>query len=152
MNAKTILFPTDFSRLSDNALHRATVLAKESNAKLLILHVEEPPSAYAGGEMYYGMPEPDHEALKEMLARITPHDPDLAFERRLEIGDPASEIVRVAEEEDVDMIVMATHGRTGLTRLLMGSVAESVVRHAPCAVLSLKEPHRAKDAQEESVR
>jgi nucleotide-binding universal stress UspA family protein len=61
-------------------------------------------------------------------------------ERRLLAGDPAEAIIRLAQTEDVDMIVMGTHGRRGLTRLLMGSVAEAVVRAAPCPVLTVKQP------------
>lgn len=136
MNAKTILFPTDFSTLSDAALIHATSLARDSGAKLVILHVEEPPAAYGGGEMYYGLPEPNTEALAEMLEKIVPDA--IPFEHRMVAGDPATEIVRVAEEEHADVIVMGTHGRTGLRRLLMGSVAEAVVRRAECPVMTFK--------------
>src|SRR5688572_32255649 len=59
MNAKKILFPTDFSTCSDAGLEQATTLARDAGAKLLIIHVEEPPIAYGGGEMYYGISEPD---------------------------------------------------------------------------------------------
>jgi len=62
------------------------------------------------------------------------------FEHKLLVGDPASAIVEAAEEENVDLIVLGTHGRTGLTRLLMGSVAENVVRKAKCPVLTVKHP------------
>ena len=55
------------------------------------------------------------------------------------MGDPAAEVVRIAEEESAEMIVMGTHGRTGLTRLLMGSVAEAIVRRSPCPVLTYRE-------------
>ena len=70
-----------------------------------------------------------------MLKNVCPHDSDISFEHRLVMGDPASEIVRVAKEEHPELIVLGTHGRTGLSRILMGSVAEAVVRHAPCPVL-----------------
>jgi len=141
MEARKILFPTDFSTLSDAALCHATSLARESGAKLLIVHVEEPPTAYGSGEMYYGIPDPDNDALNSMLDQVVPTDPDIPFEHRLVIGDPAEEIVRIADEENVDLIVMATHGRTGLKRLLMGSVAEKVVRHSKCPVFTFKAPH-----------
>lgn len=144
MQAKKILFPTDFSTSSDAALKYATTLAKERGAKLSIVHVEEPPAAYGGGEMYYGLPDPDVAALKKMLEAIQPTDPLVPFEHRLVTGLPAREIVELAKEEGVDLIVMGTHGRTGLGRLLMGSVAEAVVRRAPCPVLTFKEPHKAK--------
>lgn len=142
MNAKKILFPTDFSTCSDAGLSHATALAKESGAQLIILHVEEPPPAYGAGEMYYGVPDPDNPTLRRMLADVKPTDPSVPFEHRLVIGDPAAEIVAVAEEVKADLIVLGTHGRTGLKRLLMGSVAEAVVRKATCPVITFKEPHR----------
>lgn len=138
MNAKKILFPTDYSHLSDAALEYATTLARESGATLLILHVEEPPIAYGGGEMYYGIPDPDRDEVQRMLRNIRPHHPDVPFEHRSVMGDPAAEIVKVADEENVDLIVMGSHGRTGLSRVVMGSVAEAVVRRANCPVLTYK--------------
>jgi len=71
------------------------------------------------------------------------HRVDTYFEHHLLSGDPGSELVHFAERENIDLIVMGTHGRTGLTRLLMGSVAEAVVRRAPCPVLTLKQPASA---------
>jgi nucleotide-binding universal stress UspA family protein len=138
MNAKKILFPTDFSAFSDGALDQATALARDAGAALLIVHVEEPAIAYGGGEMYYGVLEPDHATLRKVLGGVVPSDPQVPYEHRLLSGDPAEAIVQLAEEEHVEMIVMGTHGRTGLRRLLMGSVAEAVVRRAPCPVLTLK--------------
>jgi len=138
MDAKKILFPTDFSTTSDAALEHATTLAREGGARLLIVHIEEPPAAYGGGEMYYGLPEPDNAALLKMLEAVVPADPQVPYEHRMLTGEPAGEIVRLADEENVDLIVMATHGRTGLRRLLMGSVAEAVVRRAKCPVLTFK--------------
>jgi nucleotide-binding universal stress UspA family protein len=139
MSAKTVLFPTDFSTASDAALIHAEALARQSDAKLLILHVEEPPLAYGGGELYYGLPEPSSERILQMLEDVRPSDQKLPFEHRLVMGDPAAEIVRVAEEEPAELIVLGTHGRTGVSRLLMGSVAEVVVRRAPCPVLVYRE-------------
>ena len=130
-----ILFPTDFSTASDAALPHAEALAKQKSASLLILHVEEPPLAYGAGELYYGLPEPSSERILKMLEQVTPSDPTVSFKHRLTIGDPAGEIVRIAGEEGADMIVLGTHGRSGMARMLMGSVAETVVRRAPCAVL-----------------
>jgi nucleotide-binding universal stress UspA family protein len=142
MNVKKILFPTDFSHTGDAAFAMATSIARDTGAKILIVHVEEPPVAYGGGELYYGIPEPQTEDLKAMLHRIVPSDPKPAYEHRLITGDPAGAIPRLAEEEGVDMIVMGTHGRSGLTRLLMGSVAEAIVRRSPCPVLTFKQPHK----------
>jgi universal stress protein A len=141
MNIHKILFPTDFSHCGDEAMHFATSLARDSGASLLIVHVEEPPVAYGGGEMYYGIPEPATEDLKRMLEEIKPTDPAVPYEHRLITGDPSTAVARLAEAEGVDLIIMGTHGRTGLSRLLMGSVAEAVVRRAPCPVLTYKQPH-----------
>ena len=138
MAPKTILFPTDFSLASDAALPHAEALAKQSGARLLIVHVEEPPLAYGGGELYYGLPEPTSERILKMLEAVKPSDPTVAFTHRLTMGDPAGEIVRIATEEGAEMIVLGTHGRSGMTRMLMGSVAEAVVRRAPCPVLVYK--------------
>jgi nucleotide-binding universal stress UspA family protein len=141
MNVKKILFPTDFSHCSDAALAYATSLARESGGMLLIVHVEEEPVAYGGGGMYYGILEPDYQELLRMLHAIKPTDPDVPHEHRLLRGEgnSASRIVRFAQEEKVDLIVMGTHGRTGLGRLLLGSVAEAIVRRAPCPVLIMKQ-------------
>jgi nucleotide-binding universal stress UspA family protein len=138
MHAKKILFPTDFSHLSDAALDHASALARDTGATLLIVHVEEPPMAYGGGEMYYGIPEPDRDEVRRMTEAVRPTDPEVRFEHRLVDGSPAEEIVRVAEEEQVDMIVIGTHGRTGIKRLLMGSTAEQVMRLAKCPVFVFK--------------
>jgi nucleotide-binding universal stress UspA family protein len=139
-----ILFPTDFSTLGQAALETATALAKQRGAKLLIVHVEEPPLAYGGGELYYGIQEPDRQEIERMLSAVVPADPAVGYEHRLMLGSPATAIVQLAEKEKVDMIVMPTHGRTGLTRLLMGSVAEEVVRKAMCPVLTVKAPAAAR--------
>ena len=139
MAQKTILFPTDFSTASDAALVHAEALARQMNARLLIVHVEEPPLAYGGGELYYGLPEPNSERILKMLEDVKPSDPSVHFTHRLTMGDPASEVVRMATDENAEMIILGTHGRTGMTRLLMGSVAEAIVRRAPCPVLVYRE-------------
>jgi nucleotide-binding universal stress UspA family protein len=145
MKLKKILFPTDFSHTGDAALEMASALARDSGATILIVHVEESPNVYAGGEFYYGIPNPPTEELRRMLEEVRPVDAGVAYEHRLLSGDPAGTIVRLAEEEDVDMIVLGTHGRTGLLRMLMGSVAEAIVRHAKCPVLTYKH-HAGKPA------
>lgn len=142
MNLKLILVSTDFSTSSDAALAMATALARDSGAKLLIVHVEEIPLATGGAEYLYSVPEPATQELKKMLSEVVPKDPNVPFEHRLLAGDAAEAIVRTAEQDKVDMIVLGTHGRTGLTRLLMGSVAEAVVRRAGCPVLTVKQPHK----------
>ena len=153
MPQKTILMPTDFSHASDAALPHAEALAKQSNARLLIVHVEEPPLAYGGGELYYGLPEPNSERILKMLEDVKPADAAVPFTHRLAMGDPAAEIVRIAKDEGAEMIILGTHGRTGVSRLLMGSVAEAIVRRAPCPVLVYRETaHRPAVAKPEPAR
>jgi nucleotide-binding universal stress UspA family protein len=78
-----------------------------------------------------------------MLKAVVPRDPAVSYEHRLMAGDPAEAIVDLAVAEGVEMIVLATHGRTGLMRMLMGSVAEVIVRKAQCPVLTVKAPQTA---------
>jgi nucleotide-binding universal stress UspA family protein len=92
-----------------------------------------------------GIPAEDPLTVRTQLARISPTDSSVSTQHRLLEGDPAEEILKVAQGEGVDMIVMGTHGATGLTRLLMGSVAEHVLRKAPCPVLTVR-PHAAAGA------
>jgi nucleotide-binding universal stress UspA family protein len=100
--------------------------------------------------MFYNVSDFSSEALEKLLGKVVPPDPAVPVIRRLVTGDPASEIPRVAKEEKVDLIVMGTHGRTGLLRMLMGSVAELVVRRAPCAVLTVRQPETAPTTAQKS--
>jgi nucleotide-binding universal stress UspA family protein len=128
---QTILHPTDFSQRSHHALELAFALARDCGARLIILHVMPVPIQQK--RLYR------EEMEGELLGMRVP-DPQVRVERRLEEGDPATQILRVAQETNCDLIVMGSHGRTGLDRLLMGSVAEEVVRRASCAVLTVKAP------------
>ena len=143
MKARKVLVPTDFSPAGKHALELATSLARDGGGSLVIIHVEEPPLAYGGGELYSGVQEPDREELRKALAAVAPTDPKVPCVHKLLVGDPAAAIIQVAESDGVDLIVMGTHGRTGLSRLLMGSVAEAVVRRAKCPVLTVKQPAAA---------
>jgi nucleotide-binding universal stress UspA family protein len=97
--------------------------------------------AYGGGEMYIALDDDETKGeLRRMLGNVVPTDHNVPFEHRLLVGEPATAIVEDAEKEGADLIVMGTHGRTGLSRLLMGSVAEAVVRRAKCPVLTVKHP------------
>ena len=96
---KKILFPTDFSTGGDESLHYATSLARDWGGKLIILHVEETPLAYGGGELYYGLPEPDRGELRRMLEALRPDDPSVEYEHRLITGEPAAAIVEFARSE-----------------------------------------------------
>ncbi len=138
MTFQKILFPTDFSHTGDAALEMATALARDTGAMLYIVHVQEPPAFYGGGEMYYGMLDPTASELIKLLEEVKPSDPNVRYEQRMLTGDPAGALVDFAKEEQMDLIVLGTHGRGGLSRLLMGSVAEAVVRRAECPVLTFK--------------
>jgi universal stress protein A len=118
MNAKKILLPVDFSTAGEAALKMATMLARDSGATLIVLHVEEPPMAYGGGELYYGLTDPDRSELTRMLHEVKPTDASIPVVYRLVTGDPAMSVVQAAEEEGADFIVVGSHGRTGLGRLL----------------------------------
>ena len=138
---RTILHPTDFSDRSEYALGLACALARDYGARLIVLHVIEAAAAAAYGEVIVPVdPEPLRAAAQEQLARLEVPQANVRAERRLEQGDAVAEILRVAQEVNADLVVMGTHGRTGLGRLLMGSVTEQVVRRAPCPVLTVKTP------------
>lgn len=142
-----ILVPTDFSPASDAAVHYARALAETFGATLRLLHVLEDPAAstafVADG---YGVDTADiREALfadaRERLARALPLTERARFHVTSEalVGMPAATIVDYAAAAGANLIVMGTHGRTGLAHLLMGSVAEHVVRTAPCPVLTVRQ-------------
>ena len=140
MRATTIVFPTDFSEHSHAALGHATALVRDTGAMLLIVHVHQPAERFADTG-FVGYPVNDDEQdLNRMLSDVKPTESGVGFTHTLLTGNPAEEILRFAEERDADMIVLGTHGRTGLSRLLMGSVAEAVVRGAKCPVLTIKQP------------
>lgn len=136
MKAKRILCPVDFSDASDAALDLASKLARANGAKLFIVHVEENAAVLHPG-LFGGLPPVTWDE-KHRLNSTLPTATEVLFEHDLLIGDPAKTIVKFAERNDVDLIVMGSHGATGLVRVLMGSVAEEVVRRSPIPVLTLK--------------
>jgi nucleotide-binding universal stress UspA family protein len=138
---KTILHPTDFSPCSAMALELAGSLARDYRARLVVLHVGRPPLRRLGGPA----PVPPlaeewgREELARKLRRLAAPALEPAPEYRVEFADsPADDILRVADEIGSDLVVLGTHGRTGLGRVLMGSVAEQVVRRAGCPVLTVR--------------
>jgi nucleotide-binding universal stress UspA family protein len=137
---RTVLHPTDFSDRSQNAFKVACALARDYAARLLVLHVVPTPLAvYMEGMIA----EPQTEFRDEVhsqLCAMRPDDPAVKPEYHTVEGDATHEILQFAEEQACDVIVLGTHGRTGLSRLLMGSVAEGVVRRAACPVLTVKTP------------
>lgn len=136
MDTKRILCPVDFSSASDAALDLASKLARETGAKLFIIHIEDSAAVVSPG--LFGNLPPTTNIEDHRLAKTLPTATEVSFEHDLLFGDPADEIVEFANKKDIDLIVMGSHGRTGLLRMLMGSVAEGVIRNAPVPVLSLK--------------
>jgi nucleotide-binding universal stress UspA family protein len=132
LSIHTILHPTDFSARSGYALQLALSLARDHGARLVVLHVMPVPLVQEK-RLY-------REEMAGELNRLGAPDAQVRMEHRLEEGDAITQILRVARETGCDLIVMGTHGRTGLGRLLMGSVAEQVVRQASCPVLTVRAP------------
>ncbi len=154
MQIRSILFPTDFSECGNYALAYATSLARTFSASIICVHVIEPIVPTVG---YTGMTEPlpiadITEQLEDSAERELPKIAEceecagLQVEELIVHGEAASEIVRVAKERKVDLIIISSHGRTGLGRILFGSTAEAVVRHAPCPVLVVKPPQEEEEA------
>ena len=131
MQFQNILIPTDFSGAAEHAVQHALTLAAREQAQILLLHVLP------------GMAFPDTEDRRQATAEQWLHD--LARHAAVPVetlvvwgDDPAAEICRMAQERQCDLIVMSPHGRTGRALDLIGSVADTVVRRAPCAVLLLR--------------
>jgi len=138
---KTILHPTDFSPSAEHAFLTACSLAKDYKARLILLHVTAP--------IVSVLPEPvpnplksaeSQESLKWKFSWPQPPDATIDVEHRVAEGDAPEEILRLAQAVPCDLIVMGTQGRTGLSRILIGSVAEEVLRKAACPVLTIKMP------------
>ena len=145
----TILHPTDFSECSEFAFRLACALARDYKARLVLLHVLPPPIIIYGGGAVPPDPWPTIEEAKARLRELEGHAHHMRVESQVMEGDPVDMILRGAEEMHRDVIIMGTHGRTALTRLLLGSVAESVIRKAPCPVLTAKHvPERKKAVAE----
>ena len=155
MKLTRILTPTDFSKFSGFALEWAAYLAQCMKADLTLLHVipeeegkiiEEIIGEGAVVQIPKGIRqnvvEERQKKLKEQFNMVVSSDikRSIRVEEMTRIGVPFLEIIKVAKEKDVDLIVMGTHGRTGLAHVLIGSVAEKVVHHAHCPVLTIKHP------------
>ncbi|HEY2154786.1 MAG TPA: universal stress protein [Isosphaeraceae bacterium] len=150
---RSILAPTDFSEHASKALRYAAALAERFGATLHLLHVL-PEVVPMAPDLVAGAPDlviatalpPEYyrdteaESL-EALGRVL--DPSwgavASVERAVRLGDPVEEIIDYAAEQRIDLIVIATHGRTGLGHVLLGSVAEQIVRHSPCPVLTIRD-------------
>ncbi len=138
MHLQKILVPTDFSEDSQRTLHVAQSLARDHGAVLILVAAAPPPppitdSPFPNSE-YPGVVAATRRNLDDVAATVT----DLPVETHVLGGEPGPSIVAIANNCDADLIVMGTHGRSGLNRMLMGSVAEYVLRHAHCPVLTMK--------------
>lgn len=139
---RKILHPTDFSDRSRPAFELACSLARDYGANLVVLHVADLPLLMPMNGVLVPTPVDVAEADREQLERIHADDPRVKLTRRLGEGNPADGILSAAADLPADLIVMGSHGRSGLTRVLVGSVAEEVMRKAPCPVLTVKAPGR----------
>ena len=142
MQLKQILIPIDFSDYSDQALRWGISLAQKYGAQLLLLHVipevlEEVSARESAGEQLVIDLTAEVEAQLHEIARQGLKE-GVAVDVRVADGEPADAILRMARQEKVDLIVMGTHGRTGLSHLLLGSTAEAVVRAAACPVFTVR--------------
>jgi len=148
-----ILVPVDFSECSRQALLHAVALGAKLGAKIHVLHVWEPP-LYIFPEVMVQVPDEPAQSLGDFAQQRAGREmdqflrealgedrPDIT--RDVQTGHPYQAILRALDDEPYDLIVMGTHGRRGLPHLLLGSIAEKVVRHAPCAVMTI----RAEDPQ-----
>lgn len=146
---KTVLVPTDFSDTSEIAMRYGKALAAAFEASLHVLHVVQEPFAQPWAVEAYGfsLASLQEQWMREATARVEKAlSPDERTRYRAELttvlGHPVMEILRYAESANVDLIVMGTHGRGPLGHMVMGSVAERVVRKAPCPVLTVRHPER----------
>src|SRR5258705_7937397 len=119
IQVRKVLYPTDFSTYSNQAYFHAVAQAEIHNASLTIVYVYAPGSADGGRP-----PEVARRYWREQLESISPTNPDIPVSHVFLEGDPAAEIIRYARDAGIDLVVMGTHGRSGVDRMLMGSVAE----------------------------
>jgi nucleotide-binding universal stress UspA family protein len=137
---RKILHPTDFSDRSQAAFEMACALARDYSAELIVVHVTRPPLVYAPDGIAVATATEEPYDARVKLAEVRPADPRVTVTHHLLEGEPAEQILKAARAVSADLIVLGTHGTTGLARLLMGSVAESVVRKATCPVLTVRAP------------
>lgn len=131
---EAILFTTDLSETSRDGLKLATAIAKSREATLILLHVVDLPTS--GEDLLFDELRPHRLNAKVRLRTFVPTELAVPFTHTVVYGDPVTEIVSIAKHEKVSLIVVGTHQRRGLHRLLVGSTAEGVIRSAPCPVLA----------------
>src|SRR6266851_5617114 len=146
-----MLLPTDFSPSAEHACHQGFALAARAQAQVVLLHVLGRSTLAFGDTPLPMRAQLEHEICAEAEQRLTvlAASQTVPVVTRVVWGNPAVAICRIAHERQIDLIVMSTHGRTGLAHMFMGSVAERVVRSAPCAVLIVRtsQPKAARVAQ-----
>lgn len=142
---RRILHPTDFSRASGAAFLKAVALAKESRAQLLLVHVMVPPTPFIGDgyvspKTYEELEASARRGAQRELAKVSAkaQKAKARVQAVLLEGVPYDRIARVARSKRADLIVMGTHGRSGLSKFFLGSVAERVIALAPCPVLTVR--------------
>ena len=141
---RNILVPIDFSECSRKALHYAGAFARLFNARITLLHVFRPLQG-GGGEMgaidYLALENESRACCERQLEELAREElgKGITFEVEVRNGHTVSEITRAAKECEADVLVVSTHGRTGIRHALLGSIAESVVQHASCPVLVVRE-------------
>jgi nucleotide-binding universal stress UspA family protein len=140
---KKILVPIDFSKCSLKAITYAVAFARQFGAEISLLYVVQPyyvPGDYAGGLDYAALEKEIEEnsdrRLNELAKKVI--GTKAKYKVLLQVGRPVDEITRCAEELNTDLIIISTHGHTGLKHVVLGSTAENVVRHAPCPVLTVR--------------
>jgi len=142
---RKILVPTDFSPHAREAFRVALDLAKATGASVVVFHVSRPPAVVSDGNRLLSAPaEAGAKDVWDELRKIQPNDSAVRVEREVIVAHrpDAAHILRILEAQGCDLIVMGTHGRTGLLRLLFGSITEEVVRRAHCPVMVVKAPAR----------
>ena len=140
---KHILVPVDFSQCSLKALRYAVAFARQFKASITLLYVVQQyylPGDFAAGIDYAALEkEIEENAARELESLASKNVGKQApWKVMLRMGRPVDQIVRVADELNVDLIILATHGHTGIKHVVLGSTAENVVRHAPCPVLTVR--------------
>lgn len=140
-----ILVPTDFSECSDAALKYARALREAFGASLHILHVVQDPYTQPWAAEAFPAPLADmlvhwQDQARNRMTGLLPEEERAAATLATCVGSPFYEIVRYANEQGMDLIVIGTHGRGPIGHMLLGSVAEKVVRKAPCPVLTVRHP------------
>jgi len=147
IDLQRILVPTDFSKSSENALRYAVAFVEKFGAQLSLLHVVQDmtwfiPEAILVAPAAIPPVEQFHTAALTALERVIKglNLPGIKTKADVRQGVPFQTIIEFAREQNIDLIVMGTHGHTGLAHMLMGSTAEKVVRKAPCPVLTVRHP------------